>query len=127
MLGQEIGDSTIPIAVPVAITAQTATKAVKIRPQVVNSVIPINLDVVCQHLELPTDQSFDLVIGTNVFLYYGSFDQLLARSNIALMLKPGGFLLSNDMLPNVPGLLRNSLITSQTVGQFPEFMFSYQS
>jgi predicted TPR repeat methyltransferase len=76
---------------------------------------------------LPDDQGFDLVIGTNVFLYYGLFDQLLIRSNVALMLKPGGFLLSNDKFTDtVPEILKNSLITSQTVGQSPEYMFSYQ-
>jgi hypothetical protein len=52
---------------------------------------------------------------------------MLLRSNIALMLKPGGFLLSNDKLPDtVPEVLKDSLVTSQVVGQAPEFMFSYQ-
>jgi hypothetical protein len=126
-LGENIGESTAPVAVPAPLTDRTKTKAVKIRTEVVGRIHALDLDVVCQHLELPDDQGFDLVIGTNVFLYYGLFDQLLTRSNIALMLKPGGFLLSNDKLPDtVPELLKNSLVTSQTVGQSPEFMFSYQ-
>jgi chemotaxis methyl-accepting protein methylase len=116
-----------PIVVPGSIAAATQTKAVKIRPEIVRRIQAVDLDVVCQRLEMPADQKFDLVIGTNVFLYYGAFDQMLLRSNIALMLKPGGFLLSNDKLPDtVPQKLENSLVTSQVVGQAPEFMFSYR-
>jgi hypothetical protein len=126
-LGESVGESTAPVAIPGSLADRTRTKAVKIRPEIVGRIHALDLDVVCQHLELPDDQGFDLVIGTNVFLYYGLFDQLLTRSNIALMLKPNGFLFSNDMLPDtVPELLKNSLVTSQVVGQSPEFMFSYQ-
>jgi hypothetical protein len=126
-LGSNIGEPIAPIVVPGTIAAVTQTKAVKIRPEIVRRIQGLDLNVVCQHLELPEDQRFDLVIGTNVFLYYGLFDQLLLRSNIALMLRPGGFLLSNDKLPDtVPQVLENSLVTSQVVGQSPEFMFSYQ-
>ena len=126
-LGENVGESTAPVAVPAPLADRTRTKAIKIRPEIVGRIHALDLDVVCQHLELPDDEGFDLVIGTNVFLYYGLFDQLLTRSNIALMLKPGGFLLSNDELPDtVPELLKNSLVTSQIVGQSPEFMFSYQ-
>lgn len=34
-------------------------------------------------------------------MYYDSFEQGLALANIAAMLKPGGFLLTNDPLPEV--------------------------
>jgi hypothetical protein len=126
-LGENIGESTSPVVIPASLADRTQTKAVKVRPEIVDRIHALDLDVVCQHVKLPDDQGFDLVIGTNVFLYYGLFDQLLTRSNIALMLKPGGFLFSNDGLPDtVPELLRNSLVTSQIVGQSPEFMFSYQ-
>jgi hypothetical protein len=126
-LGSSLGETVEPIVVPGAIAAATQIKAVKIRPEIVRRIQAVNLDVVCQRLEIPADQKFDLVIGTNVFLYYGAFDQMLLRSNIALMLKPGGFLLSNDKLPDTaPQLLENSLVTSQVVGQAPEFMFSYR-
>jgi hypothetical protein len=126
-LGDKIGESTAPFAVPAALADRTKIKAVKIRPEIVSRIRALDLDVVCEHLKLPEDQGFDLVIGTNVFLYYGLFDQLLIRSNVSLMLKPGGYLLSNDKFPDtVPELLKNSLITSQTVGQSPEYMFSYQ-
>ena len=127
VLGGSLGEPVAPIVVPGSIAAATQTKAVKVRPEIVRKIQAVDLDVVCQHMELPADEKFDLVIGTNVFLYYGTFDQRLLRSNIALMLKPGGFLLSNDKLPDTaPQLLENSLVTSQVVGQAPEFMFSYR-
>jgi hypothetical protein len=126
-LGSSLGETVAPIVVPGAIASATQTKAVKIRPEIVRRIQAVDLDVVCQRLEMPADKKFDLVIGTNVFLYYGAFDQMLLRSNIALMLKPGGFLLSNDKLPDTaPQLLENSLVTSQVVGQAPEYMFSYR-
>ena len=59
---------------------------------------PIDMNIVFQRLPLSPDRRFDLIIGTNIFLYYGAFEQSLARANVAAMLKPGGFLLSNDKL-----------------------------
>jgi hypothetical protein len=126
-LGNSIGEPIAPIVVPGSIAAVTQIKAVRVRPEIVRRIQALDLDVVCQHAQLAADRRFDLVIGTNVFLYYGAFDQMLLRSNIALMLRPGGFLLSNDKLPDtVPEVLDDSLVTSQVVGQYPEFMFSYQ-
>ncbi len=56
------------------------------------------MNIVFQQLPLAPDERFDLIIGTNIFLYYGPFEQALARVNVAAMLKPGGYLLSNDKL-----------------------------
>jgi predicted TPR repeat methyltransferase len=53
---------------------------------------------VYQRLELVPEERFDLIIGTNVFIYYGAFEQSLVRANVARMLKPGGFLLSSEKL-----------------------------
>ena len=64
------------------------------------------MNIVYQRLPLAPEQRFDLIIGTNIFLYYGGFEQALARVNIASMLKPGGYLLSNDKLEDaVPAAL----------------------
>ena len=46
-------------------------------------------------------ETFDLVIATNVFIYYDVFDQALALSNIEAMLKPGAFLLANFSAPEL--------------------------
>ena len=38
---------------------------------------------------------FDLIVATNVLLYYNAFEQALAMANINAMLRPGGVFLSN--------------------------------
>jgi hypothetical protein len=89
-----------------------ATRAVKIRPAVVSRIKPVDMNIVFQRLSLATDERFDLIIGTNIFLYYGGFEQSLARVNVAAMLKPGGFFLSNDKLPDtVPSGLEQVMVS----------------
>ena len=51
---------------------------------------------------LPDDERFDLIVATNILVYYGVFEQSLALANIAAMLRPGGFLLSNNVLVELP-------------------------
>ena len=43
------------------------------------------------------------MIATNVFVYYDLLDQVLAFSNVDAMLRPGGLLLSNNALLELPG------------------------
>ena len=110
-LGGQIGQPGAAIPVPQGAPG-FATRAVKIRPAVVSRIIPIDMNIVFQRLPLAPDERFDLIIGTNIFLYYGGFEQSLARANVAAMLKPGGFLLSNDKLPDtVPSGLEQVTVT----------------
>jgi predicted TPR repeat methyltransferase len=85
------------------------------------------MNVVYQTLPLPPEQQFDLVIGTNIFVYYGGLEQALARANLATMIKPGGFLLTNEVLPGTaPSKLANSLQTSVLVAQGDtEYVYGY--
>ena len=84
----------------------------KIRPSVVTRIKPVDMNIVFQRLPLPPEERFDLIIGTNIFLYYGGFEQSLARVNVAAMLKPGGYLLSNDKLQDtVPSGLDQVMVT----------------
>ena len=53
-------------------------------------------------LDLPDGERFDLVLATNVLLYYDTFEQTLALDAIAAMLRPGGVLLTNDAVLEVP-------------------------
>jgi predicted TPR repeat methyltransferase len=70
------------------------------------------MNIVYQRLPLAPDDRFDLIIGTNIFVYYGTFEQSLARANVSAMLKPGGHLLSNDKLPDtVPSGLDQEMVT----------------
>jgi hypothetical protein len=51
---------------------------------------------------LPEGERFDVVIATNVLVYYEVLEQSLALANISSMLRPGGFLLSNNVLVELP-------------------------
>lgn len=118
-LGSEIGESVPPIPVP-PLASATKTRAISVRPEIVQKIMPLDLNVVYQQLDLEPDSDFDIVVGTNIFLYYSAFEQSLARGNIAAMLKPGGYLLSNDKLPDtVPSGLSNVLETTITMSVDP--------
>jgi hypothetical protein len=129
-LGSAIGEPVAPIPVPAAAASETKTRAVKIRPAVVLRITPLDTNIVVERPVLVPQSGFDLIIGTNVFLYFGEFEQALARLNIALMLNPGGFVLSNDRLPGSPGDgLADSLQTTQIFARSPdrtEYMFTYE-
>jgi len=65
---------------------------------------PVELDVIYQRAEVPESERWDLIVATNMFVYYGSFEQALAESNVASMLRKDGLLLTNDSLPELPDL-----------------------
>jgi SAM-dependent methyltransferase len=74
-------------------------RAVGIRPDVVSLVTPRDLNVVLQRPDgLPASERFDLIVATNILVYYDVFEQSLALANVSRMLRPGGFLLSNNAL-----------------------------
>src|SRR5271165_1139578 len=115
--GGHIGVAVPPIPPPAATAAELRVRAVKIRPDIVSRVSPIEMNIVFQHVSLPQDQQFDLIIGTNVFIYYGPFEQSLARANLAAMLNPGGLVLTNELLADaapgkLPELTRTTITTS---------------
>ena len=101
-MGDRVGTSMAPIAPP-RVFAGLETRAVRIRPDVVLSCEPVDLDIVLERLNLPAADRFDLIVGTNIFVYYDAFEQALALENAGAMLKPGGLLLTNDRLPVVAG------------------------
>ena len=75
----------------------------RIRPEVVLACEPVDLNIVLEHMNPPAKERFDLIVGTNIFVYYDTFQQALALENAGAMLKPGGLLLTNDRLPEAPG------------------------
>jgi hypothetical protein len=79
------------------------TRAVRIRPDVVLRCQPENLNMVLERIPLAEADRFDLMVGTNVFIYYDAFERSLALENAGAMLKHGGLLLTNDRLPEVRG------------------------
>jgi SAM-dependent methyltransferase len=107
-LGDQVGTTVKPIRPPEIFRRLNngqglETRAVRIRPEVVLACDPVDLNIVLERIRLAPADRFDLVIGTNIFLYYDAFEQMLALENAGAMLKPGGFLLTNDRLPEVPG------------------------
>ena len=101
--GNGIGDAA-DAATPPA-DSGVRMRAVQARPDVVRSVVPQDLNIVLQRLDpLAPAERFDLVVATNVFIYYDVFEQSLALANVARMLRPGGLLLSNTLLTELPGL-----------------------
>jgi SAM-dependent methyltransferase len=96
-LGGAIGDATT--APPPPEASGVDVRAVRIRPEVAGAIEVRDLNVVLERIApLRDEERFDLVIATNVLLYYDVFEQSLALANIASMLRPGGFLLSNTVL-----------------------------
>lgn len=128
-LGDQIGEPVPPIAVPKA-AADTETRAVRIRPGVARMLTPVDMNIVFQRMRVNPEGAFDLIIGTNIFVYYDEFEQSLARANVAAMLKPGGFLLTNDKLPDrVPAGLEDAMTTILNVVHDPdvtEYLFCYK-
>ena len=77
----------------------------RIDPAVVTSLVPHDLNIILERQDLAPEDRFDLIVATNILLYYGIFEQSLALSNLASMLRPHGLFLSNDYvapLPDIP-------------------------
>ena len=92
------------VTVP-ALAANISARAIRARPAIARLITPRNLNIVIDRLELAEAERFDLIVATNVLTYYDPFEQSLALTNIAAMLRRGGILLSNDplvVLPSVP-------------------------
>ena len=99
--GDQIGQPVPPVAVPLNISG-VKLRAVRVRPNIVSRITPADLNIVLQAPDLAAGEVFDLVIATNILVYYDTFEQSLALLNIEKMLRPGGFLLSNNALLELP-------------------------
>ena len=104
-LGDRIGEGVKAVAVPPS-AGSVQVRAIRVRPAVVMSIIPEDLNIVLQRLEpLGADEQFDLIVATNILVYYDVFEQSLALANVAKMLRPGGVFLTNNgvfELPTIP-------------------------
>jgi hypothetical protein len=74
-------------------------RTVAVRPGVVLAITASDVNIVLERVET---EPFDLIVATNILLYYDVFEQSLAVANIAKMLRPGGFLLTNNAIFEVP-------------------------
>lgn len=99
--GDRIGGPAPPMAAPSGV-GPVRMRAVSVRPDIAALVTPTDTNIVLQRMETPPAERFDLIIATNILVYYDIFEQSLAVANIERMLRPGGFLLSNNALVELP-------------------------
>jgi len=130
--GNRIGEETKAAAVPPAAPG-VQVRAVRVRPPVVLSIVPKDLNIVLQRLEpLGAEERYDLMIATNLFLYYDVFEQSLAVVNVAKMLRPGAWLLSNNPffeLPTTPIVSRGHtdvIYSDRSAGQDRFYFYQRQ-
>jgi hypothetical protein len=97
--GDQIGKPAAPQPAPAGMSG-LKLRATRIAPAFVARVTPVDLNIVHQRMDAPQD--FDLIIATNILVYYDVFEQSLALANIESMLRDGGFLLSNNALLELP-------------------------
>ena len=109
-LGDRIGTPAPPVAVPRGIADLVRMRAVRVRPDVVQAIAPEDLNIVLQRMEpRAAGDLFDLLVATNVLVYYDVFEQSLALANVAAMLRPGGVFLSNQAVEPLGGIPMESL------------------
>ena len=104
----------MPVTVPPGI-GPVKLRALSVRPSVVQRIAARDLNITAQVLALSDDERFDLIVGTNVFLYYDRLQQALAMASVARMLRPGGLLLSNNALVEAPSTGMHSIGYSKTL------------
>jgi hypothetical protein len=93
--GDQIGVTAEPTVAP-KLAGQVTSRAVRVRPDIAGSLSPRDLNIVLEQPKASETGAFDLIVVTNTLIYYDRFEQLLALSNIARLLHPGGWLLVND-------------------------------
>ncbi len=99
--GDHIGVATAPAAVPPALKG-IALRTIRVKPRFVRQMKSFDVNVILQRANLAEGAKFDLLVATNILVYYDTFEQSLALTNIAAMLKPAGFLLTNNALLELP-------------------------
>ena len=106
-------------------------RTVRVRPSAVQQLSVLNVNIVTDRLD---GERFDLVIATNVFIYYDVLDQALALANAEAMLRPGGFLMANFSAPALKSLRMPRVDTTTslyargrgTTEDILDFIVSYQ-
>ena len=94
-LGGQIGASMASAGPP-----NVDMRTVRVPQAVVETLATEDVNVIVARSRLAR---FDLIVATNVLLYYGPFDQALALTSIESMLNVGGLFLTNTSLPDVAG------------------------
>jgi chemotaxis methyl-accepting protein methylase len=110
--GGEVGKVMAAMPAP-AIAGDVRVRAVAIRPAIVTAIDPQDVNIIVERLDpLPDNERFDLIVATNILVYYDAFEQSLALANISKMLKPGGFFLTNYRVTPGPPMETTASITA---------------
>ena len=130
-LGKQIGSPVKPVTVPVKVADQVHIHALSIRPEIASRITPVDMNIVFERVPAASPEDlFDLIIGTNIFIYYDAFEQSLARANLSAMMRPGGFVLTNDLLSDkvASGLeeVHTTTIEIRAEPQIVERVFCYR-
>ena len=112
--GVQIGKPVAAGALPSGL-ASLQMRAVAVQPQWVRKISSTDLNVVWQRADASTEAVYDLIVATNILVYYDVFEQSLALSNLQSLLRPGGVLLSNNALLELPVLKMRSVGYQTTV------------
>jgi hypothetical protein len=100
-MGDRIGRDAPAVAAPPN-AGHVELRSVRVDPAVVLATGAEDVNVVLQRRLSNPAETFDLIIATNVLVYYDVFEQSLALANLAAMLRRGGLLLSNNVLTELP-------------------------
>ncbi len=110
--GDRIGAEIAPIPPP-AVAGPVRIRALGVRPEVTRAMTPQDLDIILEHLDaLPDAERFDVIVATNILVYYDSFEQALALTNVAKMLRPGGYFLTNYAMTAAAPFEPSAVLTS---------------
>ena len=123
-VGDRIGSETA-IPKPQDAIKGMEVRAIEVRSQVAGRITAMDFNVVTEKWSGPP---FDLVIATNVLVYYDRLDQALAFSGIEAMLRPGGFFLTNNVVVELPASRLRSvgLMTVRHSAEKVDHLFWYR-
>ena len=103
-LGAAIGAPAAELDVPPS-AGNVQVRTVRVRPEIVLAVKAADLNIVLQRLApLQADERFDLIVATDILIYYDTFEQSLALMNLTRMLSTSGLLLANTPVAALPGM-----------------------
>lgn len=108
-LGDRIGSETR-LQTPADAVRGVELRGIAVKSQIAGRITPVDFNVVTEKW---TGPPFDLVIATNVFVYYDRLDQALALAGIEAMLRTGGFFITNNVVVETPSSrLRSAGLTT---------------
>jgi SAM-dependent methyltransferase len=100
--GDRIGRAVAPHPPPAGLE-HVLVRAVRLGPRQMRVLRSRDLNIILERVPFPDDRSaFDLIVATNILVYYDEFEQALALANMAAMLRPDGVLVVNGLNPPLP-------------------------